>query len=251
MVTETDNKERRQREHTVEAIDSRLTGRGSNSYLRDSILGGIDGAVTTFAVVAGSLGGGFTRDVAVTLGLANLIADGFSMAVSNYQGTRSRQEEIERARSSELDQVRVFPEGERAEIRRIFERKGFRGDVLDTIVSTITGDLNRWVDTMMREELGIERTQPDPRRAAVATFVAFILVGLLPLLPFFICDITIETGFTWSVLITAVTFFAIGAVKGVIVDKSLLSSGAGTLVTGAGAASIAYAVAHLLSTGVQ
>jgi VIT1/CCC1 family predicted Fe2+/Mn2+ transporter len=249
MIERSYDREQLRREHTHGAIEQRLSGKGRGSYLRDAILGGIDGAVTTFAVIAGSLGGGFSREVALTLGLANLIADGFSMAVSNYQGVRSRQEEIEYARQAEIRQIRVFPEGERAEIRQIFERKGFTGDVLDTIVETLTRDCSSWVDTMMCEELGIGRNLLDPMRSALATFFAFIIVGLLPLSPFLLYGVSLKTGFILSIVLTAATFFVIGAVKGFIVHKSILWSGLGTFLTGAAAAFLAFAAANLLNPG--
>ena len=98
------DRERRARleeEHTPEAVSRRLSKRRGQGYLGDAVLGGIDGCVTTFAVVAGAVGGGFPSIVVVVLGFANLLADGFSMAVSNYQGTRSQIEAVEQARLSE------------------------------------------------------------------------------------------------------------------------------------------------------
>ncbi len=109
----------------------------------------------------------------IVLGIANLLADGFSMAVSNYQGTKSQRQQIEEARRSEERQVEEIPEGEREEIRRIFAAKGFSGGTLERIVETITNDERLWVDTMLTEELGLEVEGPDPRSAALATGAAF------------------------------------------------------------------------------
>ena len=118
----------------------------------------------------------------VVLGFANLLADGFSMAVSNYQGTKSQRQQVEEARRGEERQIEEIPEGEREEVRQIFAAKGFSGDTLEKVVDVITNDRGLWVDTMLAEELGLEVQGPDPRRAALATFVAFILVGLVPLI---------------------------------------------------------------------
>jgi VIT1/CCC1 family predicted Fe2+/Mn2+ transporter len=167
-------------EHRPREIEERLDNREDQSYLRDAILGGIDGAITTFAVVASGVGGGFSSVVVIVLGGASLLADGFSMGVSNYLGTKSEADRIEQARHDERHHIQHIPAGERDEIRQIFARKGFDGEVLDEIVATITEDSELWVDTMITEELGLQLDGPNPLRAGVATFFAFLVVGLIP-----------------------------------------------------------------------
>lgn len=96
-------------EHALHRIRSRLAHPRGESPLGDFTLGGVDGVVTTFAVVAGSAGGQLTATIVIILGMANLIADGFSMAVSNYLGTRTRQEEVRQSGADENWQIDVFP----------------------------------------------------------------------------------------------------------------------------------------------
>ena len=139
-------------EHSPDAISRRLANKPVHGYLGDAVLGAIDGCVTTFAIVAGAVGAGFSGGVVVILGFANLIADGFSMAASNYLGTKSERERIDNIRLAEDRQIEVLPEGEREEIRQIFVRKGFTGEVLEKIVATITANRPLWVETMVREE---------------------------------------------------------------------------------------------------
>jgi VIT1/CCC1 family predicted Fe2+/Mn2+ transporter len=170
-------------EHSPEAIRGRLAGLRQHSYLGDAILGGIDGCVTTFAVVAGTVGGGFPNIVAIVLGFANLLADGFSMAVSNYQNTKSQRDLVEEARRTEEQHIEHIPKGEQEEIRQIFASKGFEGVILEKIVEVITQDRRLWVDTMLTEELGLQIEGPRPVRAALVTFGAFFAVGIIPLLP--------------------------------------------------------------------
>ena len=229
-------------EHSPEAIRDRLAIRTSVGYLGDAVLGAIDGCVTTFAVVAAAVGGGFSGNVIIVLGFANLIADGFSMAVSNYLGTKSQRQEIENARATEHRHIEEIPEGEREEIRQIFAGKGFTGEVLEEIVTVITADRKLWVDTMVTEELGMDGGNRLPRRAALATFVAFICVGLLPLIPFLVPHLDHATRFIASAVMTAFAFAAVGVTKGVLLQRSALRSGLETLITGGGAAALAYFV---------
>lgn len=232
-------------EHTPEAIRVRLGGKPSPSYLRDFVYGAVDGTVTTFAVVAGSAGADLTGGVVIVLGAANLLADGFSMAVSNYLGSRAEGQLAQRARRTEERHVRLVPEGEREEIRQILEGKGFHGDDLERAVAVITADRRLWVETMLREELGLSLDQPDPRRAALATFVAFVVAGSLPLLPFawqFLASARIDGTFRWSSVATAIAFFAIGAAKSRFVEARWWAEGVRTLALGGGAAALAYVV---------
>ncbi len=229
-------------EHQPHRIEARLAAARRHSYVGDAVLGGIDGCVTTFAVVAGSVGGGFAPLVAIVLGFANLLADGFSMAVSNYQGTKSQREEVEEARRSEEQHIQRVPEGEREEIRQIFASKGFEGEALDHVVEVITQNRRLWVDTMITEELGLPLAGPEPLRAGVATFVAFVIVGLVPLLPFLIPGLPTNERFIVSSIVTALAFFGIGIAKGLVLQRSPIRSGLETLFVGGVAAVLAYAV---------
>lgn len=120
--------------HTPDAVRHRLSLPRRESHLRDFIYGGIDGTVTTFAVVAGVAGAGLPATIVIILGFANLIADGFSMAVSNFLATRAEMEEEHLARLIEEREIDYIPEGEREEVRQIFALKGFSGKKLDQVV---------------------------------------------------------------------------------------------------------------------
>lgn len=229
-------------DHRPEVVRSRLESLTRHSYLGDAVLGGIDGCVTTFAVVAGTVGGGFSGAVAIVLGFANLLADGFSMAVSNYQATKSQREFLAKARRTEEKHVELVPDGEREEIRQIFAAKGFSGPVLEEIVTVITGDRKLWIDTMLTEEHGLQLNGPSPLRAGLATFGAFILVGLIPLVPFLIPGLDPHSTFFASSVVTALAFFGIGAAKGVVLERAPLRSGLETFGVGGVAALIAYGV---------
>ncbi len=235
--------------HRPEAIRHRLGRQRKHSYLGDAVLGGIDGCVTTFAVVAGAVGGGFSDLVVIILGFANLLADGLSMAVGNYQGTKSQREQVEKARREEERQIELIPEGEREEIRQIFAEKGFEGEVLDTITEVITKDRRLWVNTMLTEELGLQIEGPNPWRAAAATLFAFLVVGAVPLIPFLVVTLTASQAFISSAVATGIAFAGVGLVKGYVLERSLWKSSMETLFTGGAAALVAYLVgAWLRST---
>jgi VIT1/CCC1 family predicted Fe2+/Mn2+ transporter len=252
------DKNRKQRlnlehEHHPESIQERITGEQDHSYLGDAILGAMDGGVTTFGVITGAVGGGFGSEVVVVLGFAKLIADGFSMAVSNYLNIKSNQDRIDDARKKEKAHIEQIPEGEKQEIRHIFAQKGFEGPILDRIVETITQDHDQWVDVMLSEELGLPVETPNPLGAAFSTFLAFIGVGIIPLFPFLLGSLTISQALWISGLITGTAFLGIGIFKGYVLNQSMVRSGIQTLLTGIGAAALAYLVSAWLKVryGVQ
>ena len=234
--------------HTPEAVRERLAEARRHSYLRDFIYGAVDGTVTTFAVVAGVVGASLDAGIVIVLGVANLLADGFSMAVSNYLGTKAERQQYERALREEQREIAVIPEGEREEIRQIFAAKGFEGEDLDRAVDVITADRDRWVTTMIVDEHGLPANPPDPWRGAAATFVAFVVVGFVPLASFVAETVrpSISNEFGWSLGLTGLAFFGVGAWKSRFVDQRWWRSGLETLAIGGAAAAIAYAIGKLL-----
>ena len=124
-------------------------------FFDDFIYGSIDGAVTTFAIVAGVMGAGLSPGIILILGFANLFADGFSMAVANFQASKARNEYIEMKRTQEEWEIDHLEEQEKDEIRDIYRKKGFKDELLEEVVGIITSRRKVWVDTMMKEELGL------------------------------------------------------------------------------------------------
>ena len=230
-------------EHTPEAIRERLSTGPRHAYVRDWIYGGIDGAVTTFAAVSGVVGARLAASVVLVIGFANLLADGFSMAASNYLGTKAELDDLRRLEAVEHRHIDLAPEGEREEVRQIYENEGFSGEALDAIVTVVTADRARWVGTMLGKEYGLPVAVRPPFRAASATFASFVICGLVPLLPFVI---PVAEPFTVSAALTAGVFFGIGAAKSVWSTQSWWRSGAETLLLGAAAAGLAYGVGVLL-----
>lgn len=223
--------------HSAEEIRRRLAAGPTMSYVRDWIYGGIDGAVTTFAVVAGVAGAELSTGIVLILGLANLMADGFSMAASNFLGTKAERDDYERLIAVERRHVALAPEGEREEIRQIFAAKGFSGPELERIVATVTANEPGWIRTMLAEEYGLPGSARSPWAAAAATFAAFLVCGLVPLVPYLAGG-----GLAASTAATGVTFFAIGSAKSRWSTASWWRSGLETFAIGMSAAALAYLV---------
>lgn len=229
--------------HQPDAIAARLADGPRVSYLRDWVYGGIDGTVTTFAVVAGVVGADLSNRVILILGAANLLADGFSMAAANYSGTKTEHDDYHRLRKQEEKHVRLQPEGEREEIRQIYAAKGFAGAQLEQIVDIITSSKERWIDTMLTEEYGLALAQRSPLMAALTTFVAFVICGLVPLLPYML---GLAGSLPLATLMSALVFFLIGSAKSKWSTQHWSWSGLETTTIGLIAAGLAYLVGLLL-----
>lgn len=230
--------------HAPHRVRRRIREETGAHWLGDAVLGAIDGVITTFAVVAGSIGGGLSAAVVIVLGFASLLADALSMGVSNYLGTQAERERVERARREEERHIEVVPEHQEDEVRQIFAAKGFEGETLERIVATITQDRRLWVETVLTEEFGLQIEGTPPLTAGITTFLAFLAVGMVPLLPFVVPGLERDTAFNLSISITAATFLAVGMVKGRVAGAGMLRGGAETLATGGAAALIAFGVGY-------
>lgn len=238
------NRTRLEHSHHPDDIAKRLEDGPRISYLRDWVYGGIDGTVTTFAIVAGAIGAELSTRYLLILGAANLLADGFSMAAANYSGTRAEIEEYDYMRNMEEKHIDVEPDGEREEIRQIFAAKGFRGRMLEQAVEVITDSRERWLDTMMTEEHGLPPVARSPLKAALATFAAFVICGFLPVAPF---AFGAPASVGLSVAMAAITFFLIGSLRSRWSPVHWSRAGAETLAIGIASAGVAYLVGDLLN----
>ncbi|MCI5064134.1 VIT1/CCC1 transporter family protein [bacterium] len=235
--------------HTAEAIAARVASRRENDYTGDFILGAIDGAITTFAIVAGAAGAGVSVGIATVFGIANVLADGLSMAASNYLKCRAEAENLEKFREMESRHIDRAPEAEKRELVEIFQQKGFEGELLDAIVEGIAEDREQWINTMLTEEWGLPLHPPNAFAAAGTTFSSFVAVGAIPLLPLLFVSREESTAVIFLVcsLVTLGTFFCIGAIRGVLAQSSSpLRSGLETFVIGGTAAGVAYGAGILL-----
>ena len=229
--------------HTITAIRDRLSKKGSPNYLGDFIYGGIDGTVTTFALVAGIQGAGLSHRIILILGIANILADGFSMAASNYSGTKAELDNLNRLREIENRHIDEIPEGERSEIREILNQKGIPSSKIEATVDAITTNRETWINFMLLEEYGVSTNSKNPLHAGLMTFVAFLVCGIVPLLPFLIGT---ANPFVQASVATGFTFFLIGTFKSKWSLASWWWSGLETFIIGSIAGLLAYAVGYLI-----
>ncbi len=150
-------------------------------YIKSMVYGGLDGIVTTFAVVAGVNGASLSPGVVLILGFANLVADGLSMAIGDYLSSKSEQEYQKAERAREQWEVDNYPEGEKKELRELYEAKGIPEADARQMVETVARHPKAWVDIMMVEELGILPEEESPLKNALTTFVSFGVFGFIPL----------------------------------------------------------------------
>jgi VIT1/CCC1 family predicted Fe2+/Mn2+ transporter len=220
-------------------------------YVTDFVYGSIDGIITTFAVVSGVEGASLAPTIILILGFANLFADGLSMAVGKYLSARSEQELYHKEKKREQHEVRTIPEEEVGEVTAIYKKKGFKGKLLKDVVKQITSKKSVWVDTMMKEELGLIIDKVKPKESAVVTFFSFIFMGLIPLFAFILGEFlpNFQTyAFFFSIIITGVALYTVGTIKGKIVKKNTFISGLQTMFIGGLAAVTAYFVGFFLKT---
>ena len=221
-------------------------------YVGEFVYGGIDGAITTFAIVAGAEGANLGISVVVILGLTNLIADGFSMSVGNFFSVKSERDNFEKHKQIEYWEIDNLREQEIEEIREIYRTKGFAGKLLEDVVSVITSNKKVWVDTMMKEELGMVKGLKTPYKTAGVTFFSFILVGAVPLLSYFFTgEQILKTGtslFVNSCILTAIALSIVGAIKSYATQKNVLIGVLETVFLGGSAAIIAFYAGSILES---
>jgi VIT1/CCC1 family predicted Fe2+/Mn2+ transporter len=220
----------------------------SQNYLGEFVYGGIDGSITTFAVVAGAAGAELSSAIILILGFANLLADGFSMSIGAYLASKSEQENYEKHKKREYWEVENMPETEEAEIRAIFKSKGFEGQLLEEVTKIICSDKDRWVDIMMKEELGMIKEQRSPLKIGAFTFISFLMAGFVPLLVYVVDFFNPISGnlFLIASSLTFTTFLIIGFLKSHLTQTSKFKGITETLLLGTAAAIVAYLVGDFL-----
>ncbi|GBF11354.1 VIT1/CCC1 transporter family protein [Tepidibacillus sp. HK-1] len=234
-----------QRKHAPEGHNQE-----QGQYIKSFIYGGLDGIITTFAVVAGVAGAQLSSGIVLIMGFANLIADGLSMAIGDYLSTKAENEFKQSERERELWEVENFPEGEKQELIELYVAKGMDESDAKVVTEIISKNKEAWVDIMMVEELGILEENESPVKNAIVTFISFSVFGFIPLVIYVVAGFTPGIqNFTFliAIILTGFTLFILGALKVKFVDKHWFASGLEMLIVGGIAAASAYGIGILLS----
>lgn len=222
---------------------------GHGKYLKSIVYGGLDGIITTFAVVAGVKGASLTPNIILILGFANLFADGISMSVGDYLSTKSEQEYNKEERRREIWEFENYPQGEINEMVEFYMEKGMSSEDANIVVPTMAKYKDLFIDHMMVEELGILEDDESPIKNALFTFFSFLICGFVPLATtvysLYFPDIINDT-FTISSIMTAVMLFILGYAKGIVSGVNKIKSGIEILLLGGLAATAAYFVGQFL-----
>jgi VIT1/CCC1 family predicted Fe2+/Mn2+ transporter len=232
---------------TVPHIESHFTASAS---VRDVVIGMADGLTVPFALAAGITGAIASNPEAtslvVTAGLAEIAAGSIAMGLGGYMAARTDAEHYESERRRELRETVELAEVETEEVAKIFREYGLSESEMQPVVSAICGDQTRWVDFMMRFELGLE--EPDPKRAtrsALTIAAAYVFGGLVPLAPYMILSDVTE-GLRYSILITLAALAVFGFIKSRFIGISSWKGALQTVLTGGLAATAAFLLARLI-----
>ena len=234
------------------APDPHQTGAGK--YLKSIVYGGLDGIITTFAVVTGVAGASLEVNVILILGAANLFADGIAMAFGDFLSTKAENEYHDRERQREEWEYDNEIDKEKKELHKFYREKGVSDTDTAVLVKILSKYKTATVDMMMTEELGLFQSNESPLGNALATFFSFVIFGTIPLLAYLVREIfsngnqdgSALVALPWAIALTGLTLFTLGAVKTRFTGRSWIRSGMEMLFIGGIAAAAAYGIGAAL-----
>jgi len=221
--------------------------------MKTCLFGGLDGIITTFAVVAGAGGGGLPVGVVLTMGFSTLVADALSMGVGDALSSKAEAEVAAKEMQREAWELENYAEGEVKEMVEIYEARGFSPEDAETIVTTMAKYPRQFVEIMLHDELGMSPPDPDNKYDHLVSgaycFCSFIVCGLVPLLGYVcVLPFTDDEGVLFGVScgLTALTLFLLGALKSRYTAHGWLRSGLEVLLVGGSCAVAAYGMGALV-----
>lgn len=219
----------------------------TNNSLRDVILGGQDGLVNMLGIALGVVAAGGSTHVLIVTGIAAAITESISMGAVAYTSFGSDRDFYLAERVREQSEISSRPEEEREEIREIYAAKGFKGQLLEDVVSTITSNRETWVSTMMNEELHLQPVaQQSLLRSALVVTVATLIGHFIPIVPFMVAART--PAIVLAIALSAVTLFAVGVYSAKTLVGDWRKSGLQMVAIGLGAAALGFLIGRLFHT---
>jgi len=211
------------------------------NWLRDVILGGQDGLVNILGIILGVIAADGSTAVLLVTGVAAAITESISMGAVGYTSSISERDYFESERRLELEEIETTPDVERQEVRAIYAGKGFSGDLLERVVDTITANRDRWLETMMAEELHLQPVRTlDALRTAVVVTIATLIGHVIPLVPFLVLQRT--PALIAAFVLSGLVLFGVGAYSALTLVGSWRRNGLQLVLIGLGAALIGYVV---------
>ena len=223
-------------EHEIHPQSHRVEG----AWVRDATLGANDGLVSVLTLLAGVSGANVSGNVVLIAGLAALVAGAISMSVGAYVSAKAYRSYYRAELRKEVEEMREKPDVEREEIREIYRDRGFEGELLERVVETITSNPRTWLKVMMSEELGLSPQFGRPVSAAAVMFGAFLVGGIVPVLPFFFTEGT--PALLIALCVTALALMAAGAIRSRYTGERPLVAGLELVAM----AAIGFGAAHLI-----
>jgi VIT1/CCC1 family predicted Fe2+/Mn2+ transporter len=218
----------------------------SSDTLRDIVIGMADGLTVPFALAAGLSGAVASNKIILTAGIAEIVAGSIAMGLGGYLAGKTEVDHYNSELKREYEETYLYPEREKEEVREVFAEYGLSEEHQQIVVEALAKDRDKWVDFMMRFELGLEKPDPDrARQSALNIGGAYIVGGLIPLSTYWFFDET-PVSFRWSVIITLVALMIFGYFKNKIIGQNPISGAFRTALIGAAAAGTAYLVASWL-----
>jgi vacuolar iron transporter family protein len=218
----------------------------SSDTLRDIVIGMSDGLTVPFALAAGLSGAVANNKIILTAGIAEIIAGSIAMGLGGYLAGKTEVDHYNAELKREYDETYLYPEREKEEVREVFAEYGLSAEHQQIVVEALAKDRDKWVDFMMRFELGLEKPDPDrARQSALNIGGAYIVGGMIPLSTYWFFDET-TVSFRWSVAITLVALLIFGYFKNKIIGQNPISGAFRTALVGAATAGTAYLVASWL-----
>lgn len=218
----------------------------SSDFIKDIVIGMSDGLTVPFALAAGLSGAVDSNGIIITAGLAEIVAGSIAMGLGGYLAGRTEIDHYNSELQREYDEVERVPEREKEEVREVFREYGLSVQAQEMIVEEMAKDKHKWVDFMMKFELGLDK--PDPNRArnsALTIGIAYVVGGVIPLLAYFFTQ-TPHDGLLYSSLITIVCLLVFGYFKSKMTGQPLLMGSLKVTAIGAVAAGAAYGIARLI-----